>query len=90
VTGSRRTGTRLADGAVVLMSEFAAVRVSVDTAANGPRLLVEDLESGEGVFLDPLELASFCHAGEGDRLAWLLVGPYRDHQDDPDDRDGRP
>jgi hypothetical protein len=63
---------------VVLASEFARVRVSVDTRANGPRLLVEDLESGESVFLDPLDLASFCHAGEEDRLAWLRVGPYRD------------
>jgi hypothetical protein len=56
------------------------VRVSVDTSANGPRLLVEDLESGDRVFLDPLELASFCHASEEDRQAWLLVGPYRDNR----------
>ena len=76
--GGRRIGPRLVDGAVVLASEFAAVRVSVDTAANGPRLLVEDIESGESVLLDPLELASFCHAGEEDRLTWLLVGPYRE------------
>jgi hypothetical protein len=77
-TGANGSGPRLAEDAVVLTSEFATVRVSVDTSANGPRLLVEDLESGEGVFLDPLELASFCHAGDEERLAWLLVGPYRD------------
>ena len=62
----------------MLASEFARVLVSVDSSANGPRLLVEDLESGESVFLDPLELASFCHASDEDRQAWLLVGPYRD------------
>ncbi|MHB8467255.1 MAG: hypothetical protein ACYDH6_05690 [Acidimicrobiales bacterium] len=63
---------------VVLSSEFATVRVSVDRRANGPRLLVEDLEDGARVHLDPLELASFCHAGEDQRVAWLQVGPYRD------------
>ena len=86
VAAGHGTGPRLADGGVVLASEFAVVRVTVNTTANGPRLLVEDLESGEGVFLDPLELASFCHAGEEDRVAWLLVGPYRD---DRAYRDGR-
>jgi hypothetical protein len=77
---ARLNGThlgRLSDG-VVLSSEFASVRVSVDTVANGPRLVVEDVESGERVYLDPLELASFCYASDEDRLAWLLVGPYRD------------
>jgi hypothetical protein len=60
------------------MNEFASVRVSVDSRANGVRLLVEDVESGRRVFLDPLELASFCIASEADRVAWLRVGPYRD------------
>jgi hypothetical protein len=64
----------------VITSEFASVRVSVDTTANGPRLLVEDLESGEHVYLDPLELSSFCHADDEDRLAWLRVGPYQDER----------
>jgi hypothetical protein len=63
---------------VVLANEFACVRIFVDTSANGPRLVVEDQESGDRVYLDPLELASFCHAGDEDRLAWLRVGPYRD------------
>jgi hypothetical protein len=66
---------------VVLTSEFASVRVSVDHVGNGVRLLVEDIESGERIFLDPLELASFCHAEEDDRVAWLRVGPYRPAED---------
>jgi hypothetical protein len=74
-SGARRG---LPGDGVVLASEFACVRVFVDTSANGPRLVVEDQESGDRVYLDPLELASFCHAGDEDRLAWLRVGPYRD------------
>jgi hypothetical protein len=64
--------------AVVLTNEFASVRVSLDASANGPRLLVEDLETGARIFLDPLELASFCLATDADRTGWLRVGHYRD------------
>lgn len=48
-----------------LVSEFGAVRVSVDRDANGPRLRVEDLKTGQVGYLDPLELES---------LAWLPEG----------------
>lgn len=64
------------------MNEFAAVRVSLDTAGNGPRLLVEDLESDETIFLSPLELASLCLATPDDREDWLRVGSYRDERRD--------
>jgi hypothetical protein len=60
-----------------LVNEFAAVRVSLDVSGNGPRLLVEDLEGGEHVFLCPLELASFTLATPEDREDWLRVGNYR-------------
>jgi hypothetical protein len=60
-----------------LVNEFAAVRVSLDVNGNGPRLLVEDLEGGEEVFLCPLELASFTLATPEDREEWLRVGNYR-------------
>jgi hypothetical protein len=60
-----------------LVNEFAAVRLSLDESGNGPRLLVEDLESGEQVFLCPLELASFTEATPEDREDWLRVGNYR-------------
>lgn len=60
-----------------LVNEFAAVRVSLDVNGNGPRLLVEDLESGQHVFLCPLELASFTQATPQDREDWLWVGNFR-------------
>ncbi|MCW2515044.1 MAG: hypothetical protein JWR11_4086 [Mycobacterium sp.] len=63
-----------------LVNEFAAVRLSLDLNGNGPRLLVEDLEGGEHVFLCPLELASFTLATPEDREEWLRVGNYRDER----------
>jgi hypothetical protein len=48
-----------------LVSEFGAVRVSIDEEANGPRLRIEDLKTGHVGFLDPLELET---------LAWLPEG----------------
>jgi hypothetical protein len=62
----------------VVANEFAAVRVSLDTNGNGPRLLVEDTENGARIWLSPLELASLCLAGPEDRVGWLKVGLYRD------------
>jgi hypothetical protein len=60
-----------------LVNEFAAVQLSLDVSGNGPRLLVEDLESHKQVFLCPLELASFTQATPEDREDWLRVGNYR-------------
>ncbi|MEE2059167.1 hypothetical protein [Rhodococcus artemisiae] len=64
-----------------LVNEFAAVGVSLDTSGNGPRLLVEDLESGDHIFLTPLELASLCLATDEDREDWIRVGNYRESRD---------
>ena len=61
----------------ILINEFAAVRLWLDRTGNGPRLLVEDLESGDEAFLDPLELSSFTVATPEDREEWLRVGNYR-------------
>jgi hypothetical protein len=63
-----------------LRNEFAAVRVAIDERGNGPRLLVQDLESGAEILLSPLELASLCLATPDDRLDWLRVGHYRDER----------
>jgi hypothetical protein len=63
-----------------LRNEFATVRVTLDQRGNGPRLLVEDLESGAEILLSPLELASLCLAGAEDRVNWLRVGHYRDER----------
>ena len=61
----------------ILINQFAAVRLWLDRNGNSARLLVEDLESGDEVFLDPLELSSFTVATPEDREDWLRVGNYR-------------
>lgn len=63
-----------------LTNEFAAVRLSLDTAGHQPRLLVEDIENGERILLSPIELASLCLATGDDRLNWLRVGAYREER----------
>ncbi|SMG57402.1 hypothetical protein SAMN02745947_05039 [Rhodococcus rhodochrous J3] len=72
-----------------LVNEFAAVGVSLDTSGNGPRLLVEDLESGDHIFLSPLELASLCLASDEDREDWIRVGNYRESRESRDPSFGR-
>jgi hypothetical protein len=64
------------DGSIVLSSEFASVRVSLDNSGRGPRLKVEDLEADAVAFLDAIELASMCHATDEQRRQWLTTGPY--------------
>lgn len=67
---------RLAD----LLNEFASVRLILDLEGNGPRLLIQDLESDSHIYLCPLELVSLTEATQEDRDGWLRVGPYRsDH-----------
>lgn len=64
------------EAGVVLRSEFAVVRVSVDRSANGDRLRVEDVRSGRSFCLDPLELerlTTIRHRDLGD-----VVSPSRD------------
>lgn len=72
-----------------LVNEFAAVRLSLDLNGNGPRLHVEDLETGEQVFLCPLELASFTQATSEDREDWLRVGNYRGERGSNERRGGQ-
>ena len=43
---------------LVLRNEFATVEVLLDETANGPRLLVRDLETARQVHLDALEVES--------------------------------
>lgn len=66
-----------------LANEFAVVRVWLDDTGNGPRLLVEDAETGGRIFLSPLELASLTLATPEDREEWIRVGNYRDERRDP-------
>jgi hypothetical protein len=55
----------LPDGIGEVVSEFAAVRLSIDHEGNGPRLRIEDLRTGHVGFVDALELET---------LAWLPEG----------------
>jgi hypothetical protein len=63
-----------------LINEFAAVRIGLDTYGHDPRLLIQDIETGDEVLLSPIELASLCLASPEDRINWLRVGPYRDER----------
>lgn len=49
----------------VIGSEFAQIRASVDTTANGPRLRLEDLRTGRVRFLDALELETIVWLPDG-------------------------
>ncbi|MFF1834842.1 hypothetical protein ACFVXE_11640 [Streptomyces sp. NPDC058231] len=78
-TGADR---RVPDELAELANEFAVVRIALDTAGNGPRLLIEDLETGARTLLSPLELASLCLATDQDRADWLRVGAYSEERRD--------
>jgi hypothetical protein len=53
------------EGLGEVSSEFASVALRIDRDANGPRLRIEDLRTGQVGFLDALELET---------LAWLPEG----------------
>jgi hypothetical protein len=52
-------------------NEFAQVAVTVDGAANSPRLRLEDLRSGRVRYLDALELETLVWLPEGHLRALL-------------------
>jgi hypothetical protein len=60
----------------VIANEFAAVRVQVARCGRGVRLVVQDLESGASVSLDPLDLRTFCLASPDEQIGWLRSGAY--------------
>ena len=74
------TETALLESAVIA-NEFAAVRVQVARCGRGVRLVVQDLESGASVSLDPLDLRTFCLASEDEQIGWLRSGAYREPAD---------
>ena len=65
----------------IVSSEFAGVRVEIDSTANGVRLRLEDLKTGQVRFLDALELETIIWLPEG-RLEQLLdpsADRWREH-----------
>jgi hypothetical protein len=51
---------------LVLRNEFATVEVLLDETANGPRLLVRDLETLQQIHLDALEVESLTRMDHDD------------------------
>jgi hypothetical protein len=63
---------------MVFANEFAAVRATADTAANGIRLRLTDLRSGQSIWLDPMALEALVWAGTQGRLQPSLDYDIRD------------
>jgi hypothetical protein len=61
-----------------LTSEFASVRVTVDRSGRGARLSVVDLETGDQIYLNALQLAAMCRADSNQQQQWLRTGEYSD------------
>jgi hypothetical protein len=60
-----------------LKSEFARVRVELDTSGNGPRLLVQDLKTSKTLYLDPLELETLAWMRHEDLAQFLDPAHHR-------------
>lgn len=65
----------------VVGSEFAEVEANVDTTANGPRLRLRDLRSGQVRFLDALELETIVWLPEGHLQHLLDPSAHRWRED---------
>ena len=61
------------DSSTIFQNEFAMVEVRRDDTANGVRLLIRDMASGDGVFLDPLELEGLARSPQA--LFRSLIAP---------------
>lgn len=75
------------DTAIVVSNEFADVLVCLDTAANGPRLMIKGARTQRVIYLDPLELERLTVLNHHD-LAVFLDPSYSDngtHADDDSD-----
>ena len=64
------------DTTLIVGNEFARVAVSLDTAANEPRLRLEDLRSGRRILLDALEVASLTFLSHADFEALVDPGKH--------------
>lgn len=65
--------------ALEVRNEFAAVRVALDRAANGPRLRVDDLETGASVYLDAFVLRTLAVLPPGGLEALCRASLPHDH-----------
>lgn len=86
MTGRAGTGPQRID----FRNEFACIRLTLEHTRCGPRLLVEDRETGDRTYLDPIELASLCTWPESRRAELIQVGIYETYEtkgDGGDDHD---
>lgn len=60
-----------------LISEFAAVEIARDDRGNGPRLMIRDLQTGQEIYLDPMELAALAWTRHEDLLPLLDPGRFK-------------
>jgi len=59
-----------------LSNEFAAVEIARDDCGNGPRLMIRDLQTGQEIYLDPLELAALAWTRHEELLPLLDPGRF--------------
>lgn len=70
----------------VVHSEFAQVAVRVDEQANGPRLRLEDLKTGQVRYLDALELETIIWLRDDHLMQLLDPSADRWREDDPSEQ----
>jgi len=63
-----------------LVNEFGAVEIARDNRGNGPRLMIRDLQSGQEIYLDPLELVALAWTRHEELLP--LLDPVRFERED--------
>ena len=73
----------MATDPTVFQSEFAMVEVRRDEDANGVRLHIRDLATGNEIFLDPLELEALTRLDHDHFVP--LVAPANRFRASPDD-----
>ena len=59
-----------------LISEFAAVEIARDDRGNGTTLMIRDLQTGQEIYLDPVELAALAWTRREDLLPLLDPGRF--------------
>jgi hypothetical protein len=59
-----------------LVSEFAVVEIVRDDRGNGPRLMIRDSQTGQEIYLDPLELAALAASRHEELLPLLDPGRF--------------
>ncbi len=63
----------------IFQNEFSMVEVKRDESANGVRLLIRDMATGNSIYLDPLELEALTRVAHTHFLP--LVGSSRSDTD---------